>query len=1402
MSPQSPTVVGIGASAGGLAALKQFFKEVPVDSGLAFVVVVHLAPEHKSHLADLLQVHAGFPVQQVTETTLLEPNHVYVIPPNANIEAIDTHLRLSELEKQRAQRAPIDHFFRTLATTHDGHSVGIILSGTGSDGTLGIRDIKAKGGLIIVQNPNDAEYDGMPQSAIATGLADFVLPVTEIPQSLLRYDRTQPRVTLHEEDVAEVAHDEQNLLQKVFTHLRARTDRDFSRYRRSTLMRRIARRMQLNYIEDLSGYVEKLRENPDEVRALSDDLLVTVTSFFRDPEVFEKLRTDLIPHLFQDKEATDSVRVWSVGCATGEEAYSIAMLLLEEAAPREGWPQIQIFASDLHKRSLDRAREGFYPGDIELDVSSDRLKRFFTRESGGYRIRKEVRDLVVFAPHNLLGDPPFSRLDFIACRNLLIYLERDVQRAVIELFHYALNRDGTLLLGSAETVEDSDLFRPDDKRLCLYRKRNVPAPEPRLPVFPLTRGRALFQTDVKSTPVGEPIAYGNFHQRMVEQYAPPSILISPDNKIVHLSEHAGRYLVHPGGEPTANIFKLVREELRIELRTLLQCARERQQVCDSKPLPVLIEGDIRAVAMHVGPGHDSEQDGFALIIFEEREAKKPDEPHAEGPTNVDHSGRIQDLETELTVLRQRLQSIIEEFETSQEEMRASNEEIQSTNEELRSTMEELETSKEELQSINEELLTVNQENRHKVEELAQLSSDLQNLLSATDIATLFLDTHLRIMRFTPKVSELFHVRVTDRGRPISDLTHRLGHNDLKQDAERVLAELMPVEREIQDDSGNWYLTRVLPYRSTENRIEGVVITFVEITRRLKAETGLRESQKQLTEELSVARRLHELVGRLFLSPNLSVALQDILASAVELTGADFGNVQLFNPRTNALEIVARHGFDGEFAEHFRSIALDERSACGRALKSAARAMVDDVERDPFYKPYRVAAAQAGYRAVQSTPLISRDGRILGILSTHYAHPHAASERDLRMLDLYTRQAADFVEHRRAEEELRQSEERYRLLVENAREYAIIMLEQNGHISTWNSGAERIFGYSEKEVLGRHFAVLFTAEDRAAAVPEEELKTAAQQGQAADDRWQARKDGSRFWANGALELLRSQDGAASGFVKVLRDNTDRKKAEDESRAYQRELRTVNEVLSRANADLTQFAIAASHDLRAPLRTVSACSQVLIQATRAGRREEADRAAQLIVEANDRMGQLLEDLLAYTQLSPDVGSADQVVDLNVVMAETIGNLETTIEGCGALVTHDVLPKVRGRDAYFVQLFQNLIDNSIKYRGDAPPRIHISVEKQAQEWRFAIKDNGIGVDAPYHEQIFEVFNRLHGNQIPGSGFGLAICRRVVERCGGRIWVGSESGPGSTFYFTLPVLEEEVAPQDATLSLAGHNT
>ncbi len=835
-------IVGIGASAGGLAALKQFFAHVAKDSGLAYVVVVHLSPEHKSHLAELLQPHIQMPVQQVAGTVALERNHVYVIPPNANLNTIDTHLRLSELEERRQQRAPIDHFFRTLAKTHDGDAIGVILTGTGSDGTLGLREIKECGGLTIVQDPNEAEYDGMPQSAISTGLVDLVLPLSDIPKAVIQFSRIQPKLP-EVDDGEEVADGAKQMLQRMFAQLRARTGRDFGRYKRSTILRRIQRRMQLRQIEEFAGYLELLREEPEEVRTLADDLLITVTSFFRDPEVFEAFERDVIPRLFGEKSPEEEIRVWSVGCATGEEAYSLAILLVEEAARREVSPRLQVFASDLHEHSLKQARDGFYPGDIETDVSPERLKRFFVKENGGYRIRKELREMVIFSPHNLLSDPPFSRLDMVSCRNLMIYIQREVQRDIIELFHYALKPDGYLLLGTSETVDASDLFRIEDKKFCIYQKRNVPAPEPRLPVFPMMRTNR--HGDLPPAPkTGEPMGYGAApaHGGTLRL---ADALVNSDDKLVHLSEHAGRYLTHPGGEPTTSIIKSVREELRTELRTILRAARDHHRPQRSKPIPVKFDGETRPVVLHVRPNQEPQQDGFILVIFDEREGEPASDPRKAVSENAKPPGkeskknsREAELESELAQTQQRLQAIIEEYETSQEEMKASNEEMQSTNEELRSTMEELETSKEELQSMNEELQTVNQENRHKVEELAQLTSDLQNLLSATDIATLFLDRDLRIMRFTPKVGELFNVRTTDRGRPLSDLTHNLGYNELNTDAKRVLEKLVPIEQEVGDASGHWYLTRIMPYRSTVDRIEGVVITFVDITSRKKSEQEL------------------------------------------------------------------------------------------------------------------------------------------------------------------------------------------------------------------------------------------------------------------------------------------------------------------------------------------------------------------------------------------------------------------------------------------------------------------------------------------------------------------------------------------------------------------------------------
>lgn len=1213
-----PTIVGIGASAGGLKALQTFFSRVPSDSNLAFVVVVHLSPRHESHLSDLLQPHVKVPVEQVAGTISIEANHVYVIPPNANLSAIDTHLRLSQLEQERNERAPIDHFFRTLAATHDGHGVGVILTGTGSDGTLGIKDIKAKGGLIIVQDPNEAEFDGMPQSAIATGLADWILPLAEIPEAIIRYDRTAPKVSVPardaDESVDSVDGDEQSYLQKIFVQLRARTDRDFSRYKQSTILRRISRRMQLNYIDDLPTYIEKLRSDSEELKALADDCLITVTNFFRDPEVFERLQKEVIPRLFKNKSLQDTIRVWSVGCATGEEAYSLAMLLAEESARHDSPPRIQIFASDLHKRSLERGRDGYYPGDIDTDVSADRLRRFFQKENGGYRVEKEIRDLVVFSPHNLLGDPPFSRIDLITCRNLLIYLQRHAQRDVVELFHYSLNPEGTLVLGTAEILDPSDLFRTEDKRLCFYRKRNVPVPEPRLPVFPILAARQSSREPVGVNRTESP-AHAALHHKALEMYAPPSILVGPDDKVVHLSENAGRYLVVQGGEMTTTAYRLVRVELRFELRTALQAARQNRTATDSQPISVRFNGDVRAIVMHVRPLPDPDPDGFALVIFEERDlnaaATEPAKPEAGVHTVVDR-GRIDELEKELSVARQRSQTLIEEYETSREEMQASAEEMQSTNEELRSTMEELETSKEELQSMNEELQTVNQENRHKVAELAQLSSDLQNLLTATEIATLFLDRELRILRFTPKLAELFNVRVHDRGRPISDLTHRLGSTDLHADAEAVLSRLVPVEREVRDEAGHWFLTRLLPYRSTEDRILGVVITFVDITARRNAEETLRKSEERLRRMISV-----DVVGVLIFDGDGTLidsneAFQQMSGYSREeitsktLTWRTFTPPEYVAGSERQLVSLKETGHLGPYEKEYirkdgsRSWLLFAGASLGdgtiveycidvmdrkkveaelQRSKRYAETIIETLHEPllvltpdllvrsanpAFYRHFAVSAEdtightvyELGNRQWKIPELrkaleevlpqkrVFEDFEVTHTFERIGKRTMLLNARQLEDLELILLGIRDVSKERAAAEALSRSEQRFRLLVDSVRDYAVFQMDLNGNILSWNSGAERLLGWTEQEVIGKDASIIFTPEDIAAGEPGRELEGARTNGSAEDERWHLRKNDTRFFASGVLTQVCGPKGNLLGFAKVMRDITARKENEEQ------------------------------------------------------------------------------------------------------------------------------------------------------------------------------------------------------------------------------------------------------------------
>ena len=900
-------VVGLGASAGGLRALQTFFERTAADSGFAYVVVMHLSPEHESHLASLLQTRTELSVTQVSEDTALKPDHVFVIPPNRNLATIDSHLRLRPLEEKRRERAPIDYFFRALAASHREQAVAVVLSGTGSDGSVGIREVKEAGGLTVAQDPAEAEYSAMPQSAINTGQTDLVLNVARMPEEFVKLADSRAALDLPA-DGESLGEDGRDTLQQIFSLIHNHTGHDFSPYKPSTVLRRLSRRMQLRQLEHLPEYADLLRRSPEEVHNLYQDLLITVTNFFRNPEAFEVLERKVIPKLFEGKKPGEQVRVWTVGCATGEEAYSLAMLLLETTKARGARaPEVQIFASDVSEEALAVAREGVYPEVITGDVSEARLERFFVPEpGGGYRVSKELRSRIVFARHNLLNDPPFSKLDLLVCRNMLIYLNRDIQNEVFNLFYYALRPEGYLFLGSSESLEDAERFRVVDKAQRLFQRRRVGRASLRLTKLPLSLpGEPLTEPGYAAK---RPAAggYGALHARLAERYAPPSVLVTNDYNVVHYSENAGRYLRLPGGEPTGDLLKQVRDELRSDLRAALHRAASSGAAVTSKPVSLLLEGAARQVTMTVQPLIEPDVEGFALVSFSEKGGDEKAD-RAVDDHETDHEA---ELEAELETSRERLRSVVEEHESYEEEMRAAYEELQSTNEELQSTAEELETSQEELQSINEELVTLNQENQHRVEELSQLTSDLQNLLAATDIATLFLDRDLRIKRFTPRVSELFNILNSDRGRPLADLTNKLGYSGLIGDAAEVLRTLQTTEREVKSSSGAWYLTRLLPYRTVDDHIDGVVITFVDISELKKAGETLQSLATELTvaeqrERNRIARILHDDIQQLLFAVLYKVkALRDSSAVADETLSASQDVIQqaISTARTLAVEL--------------------------------------------------------------------------------------------------------------------------------------------------------------------------------------------------------------------------------------------------------------------------------------------------------------------------------------------------------------------------------------------------------------------------------------------------------------------------------------------------------------------
>jgi two-component system CheB/CheR fusion protein len=1170
-------IVGIGASAGGLEAFTELLGHLPDDTGMAFVLIQHLDPTHESHLTELLSKASRMPVSEVRGETRAEADHVYVISPRCNLSISNGVLHTPPRPDGR-RNMPIDFFLRALAADRGGKAIGVILSGTASDGTLGLQAIKAAGGVTFAQEMESAKYDGMPRSAIAAGAADYVLAPAGIARHLTAMAR-DARVASEPREATEPHGDEE--LAKILRLVRNATGVDFTHYKHSTLARRIKRRMALRGFETLQDYSRDLERNREEANALCENCLIIVTAFFREPAVFEELKKDVFPALVENRAPEDPIRIWVPGCATGEEAYSIAICLTEFLEQAGLHLPFEIFATDLSEAAVEHARDATYTGATLAHVSPQRLARFFTRTEHGHKIVKAIRDVCVFARHNVAQDPPFSRLDLISCCNVLIYLGAVLQRKVLSILHYALKPKGFLIVGPSESIGTlSESFHQIDKTHKIYCTVAAKAP----PAPPPSEGRhAEGRVDTRQSLAERhagPDVQREADRLVLAEHGPPGAIIDDAMNIIQVRGRTAPYLELSPGEPTQSILKLAREGLIAGLGNAFRSAKRRNAASTEDGFRIEDGGQLKDVTIKVIPfkGLSSSKEHYFLVLFEDAGPGGGAKATSKPAPQVDAAGAR--LQRELVATKEYLQSIVEEHANTLEELRAASEEAQAGNEEL-------ETAQEELESANEELNTLNEELKISNTEFSKVNRDLANLLESISIPLVMVGRDLRIRRFTRAMEPMLNLITSDVGRSITDLQPRIELPDLR----RLLMDAMEggnrKPRDIRDPNGHWYSLRILPSVGVDGKTDGAVMMLIDID---AAKRGLDFAE-------AIVETVREPL--VILNQNLKV-------------------------------IQANRTFYGTFQ------AVREETE-GRLI-------------------YDLGNGQWNVPKLREL--------LENILPAH------ATFRDFEVTHEFE------------------------------------------HVG------QKVMLLNASEIFNPHA----------------QIRT---------------------------------------ILLAIEDATDRKQAE--------------EALKATNAELQHFAYALTHDLQEPLRMVVNFNELLEREYAGKLGGDADKFISYSVKGARRIEALLRALLAYWEVAGREQGSVASIDSGAVLAKTLLNLQAAIAESGAIINSDPMPTVTAEEISLMQLFQNLISNSIKYRSAETPRIHVSAERSAEGWVFAVLDNGIGIDPQDTSRVFGMFKRLHGSEIPGTGIGLALCKKLVERQGGRIWVESEPGRGSTFKFTIPCNHKE---------------
>lgn len=1441
--PHNFLIVGIGASAGGIEALKEFFAHVPMKSGIAYVVILHLSPDHDSQLAEILQSSAKIPVTQVRKKIHIKPDRVYVVPPNQHLTMEDGHLVVTKNILVEERRAPVDIFFRTLAESHGELAICVILSGTGANGSMGLRRVKECGGAAFVQDPKEAQFDEMPRNSIRTGLVDEILPVASIPEKILQYKKNLGTLPIPVEN-AQRPDDQQKAIQEIFTQLRIRTGHDFINYKRPTLLRRIERRIYIRNLPDLPAYAAFLQQHPDEKTSLLKDLLISVTNFFRDPKAFEVLREEVIPLLFQNKTAQDQVRIWVAGCATGEEAYSIAMLCAERTMHLIDAPRIQIFATDIDDAALSRAREGFFTINDAADVSQERLNNFFNKDGEGYRIRREIREMILFANHNFIKDPPFSRLDMVSCRNVLIYLNQTAQSRVMETFHFALLPGGFLFLGTSESTDRSNelysifhreqhIFRSNQLRV----RKSYPVPES-VPRITVEQPRTPVPSTQPENQLPERNNLGQLHQRMLEEYAPPSLIINEEFDILHLSERAGRYLQIAGGEISQNLIKLIRPELRLEAQAALYQALQLRSPVETRPLTVTIDEKNEGVTVIIRPVflNNEQTKGFILVLFrmseeikEEKDAILSDEPVA------------RHLEEELIRLKAQLRSSNEQHELYSEEQKASHEELQAMNEELRSAAEELETSKEELQSINEELRTVNQEMKIKIEETGVINNNLRNLINSADVGTIFLDRSFRISLFTPSARDIFNLIPADYGRPLSDITNRLTYKNLLEDAGNVLQKLHVIEREVETTDHRIFMMRILPYRTLEDQINGVVLTFFDISERKKIEiskiflASIVESSQDsivtinfdnvITSWNKAAEQLYgyeaeDAIGKPLTMLTLPAELKETLSKIEKIKQNE--TVEIFDTiRINKkghymnLEVVLSPIKD--VTDKIMGVSTIARDVTKRRQ---AEALLEDTQKN---LDLALNAARMGIWDMDLvTGKIQADTR----LSKIFGYPDGQEEWSREILRRHI---------------LPEDKEKYDAGLANAVENGVLDLQVR---ILWPDGSRHwiyqlghtFYGEDRRPLHISGMTLDITERkqiEETMLISEERNRTALQSAAMGAWDWNIEAD-KMIWNEQyfvILGLLPDREEKPASYLlqfvhpeDIAPVKKEWDKAVDEGGIFHLEFRIIRadggevrwmngygRVVTREEGiskrmvgviyDIThrkmleqqkdEFLSIASHELKTPVTSIKAYAQILRNMFEEDNEPQKAELLKKLDGQVDRLTNLIRTLLDNTKVFEGQMPLDQQpFNLNELIRERIEDLTLLSEHHRLIFTCEMSLTIVADRERIGEVVTNLISNAIKYSPNGG-EVNITCVQVPEGVKVSVSDQGIGIPEELRKKVFGRFFRgSYSNNltIPGMGLGLYIAAGIIHRHHGIIGVESELHRGSVFYFILPTFKSSL--------------